>query len=78
MKMKLKILIFFVMLFQFETEAQLSCGVSGRPSGLIVNGTESKRGAWPWVVAIYSTIDNEFLCGGSLIGLNVVATVINF
>jgi secreted trypsin-like serine protease len=53
----------------------LSCGVSGKPSGLIVNGTESKRGAWPWIATVYSIKGEQYLCGGTLIGLNLVATV---
>lgn len=61
--------------FLFKVQSQLSCGISGNPSGLIVNGAQSQRGAWPWIVAIYNQSDNSFLCGGTLIGTKTVLTV---
>jgi secreted trypsin-like serine protease len=58
-----------------RAQSQSACGISGKPSGLIVNGTASQRGAWPWIAAIYETSGDQFLCGGTLIGLNLVITV---
>jgi secreted trypsin-like serine protease len=74
--MRIRFLVFLTAcLFSSRIEAQISCGISGKPSGLIINGTESQRGAWPWIVAVYSTEGEQFLCGGTLIGLNLVTTV---
>lgn len=74
--MRLYILNLIAFSFFHRTRAQLSsCGISGKPSGLIVNGTESQRGAWPWIVTIYSKTEDILLCGGSLIGENMVVTV---
>lgn len=73
--MRLKVLFFIALLLCLESKAQSSCGISGKPSGLVVNGTESQRGAWPWIVAIYDKLEDTFQCGGSLIGINMVVTV---
>lgn len=54
---------------------QNSCGIAGKPSGLILNGTESQRGAWPWLAAIHTVPSDEFICGGTLIASNMVITV---
>lgn len=32
----------------------------------VLGGTDAKRGAWPWQVAVY-TSSNTFVCGGSVI-----------
>ena len=73
----MRLYIFYLTAFIFfqMTRAQSSCGISGKPGGLIVNGTESQRGAWPWVVAIFGKAEDNFLCGGSLLGENMVVTV---
>lgn len=52
-----------------------NCGVSGQPAGLIVNGAQSNRGAWPWLVAIYQIDENKFICGGTLVSSNIIITV---
>jgi secreted trypsin-like serine protease len=68
---------FFVisLLFCSKITAQNVCGISGKPSSLIVNGTESAKGAWPWIVAVFKTSGDQFICGGTLISSNLVLTV---
>lgn len=51
------------------------CGSSGRPVSLIINGTQSERGAWPWLVTLHSFQTNNLFCGGTLISSNAVVTV---
>ena len=51
------------------------CGSSGRSVSLILNGTQSERGAWPWLVTLHKFQTNELICGGTLISFNAVVTV---
>jgi secreted trypsin-like serine protease len=68
--------IYFVIFILTEiVNAQSNCGVSGKPSGLIINGSQSNRGQWPWLVAIYKIDENKFICGGSLVSSSYVITV---
>ncbi|CRL03463.1 CLUMA_CG016342, isoform A [Clunio marinus] len=53
---------------------ETSCGIAGKPSGLIINGTQSERGAWPWLAALYLAKGDKFFCGGNLISDNMVVT----
>lgn len=45
--------------------ADFTCG---KPSG------KAKGRAWPWIASLHS-VNNEFFCGGTLIGRNLVLTV---
>lgn len=58
-----------------QTDARNECGVAGTPSGLIINGTSSAKGAWPWVAAIYKAAGDQFICGGTLVAENMLLTV---
>lgn len=58
-----------------QIEARTECGVAGTPSGLIINGTSSAKGAWPWVAAIYKVAGDQFICGGTLVADSMVVTV---
>lgn len=70
-------LIFVIFSLIATTKAQQfnNCGVSGKPTGLIVNGSQSKKGTWPWLVAIYKIDGNKFICGGTLVSSNIIITV---
>jgi secreted trypsin-like serine protease len=58
----------------------LECGDGGQEvTGLIVGGVSSKKGKWPWHVAMYqedppNSGKYEFFCGGSLINSRAVIT----
>jgi len=55
----------------------LDCGTGGtEPTGLITGGVVSKKGKWPWHVAIFTKSSNgfRFVCGGSLISSRAVLT----
>ncbi|XP_063910656.1 clotting factor C-like [Zophobas morio] len=41
---------------------------------LIVRGSETKKGAYPWQAALYRKVDKTFLCGGSLLNERVILT----
>lgn len=73
-KMCLRIIV-ITLLFLSKVHAQSSCGIAGKVTSLIVNGKESNRGAWPWIVAVYNIIDDRFICGGTLVATNAVITV---
>jgi secreted trypsin-like serine protease len=69
------LLIQSVGLLIFASAQDNNCGISGQPSGLIVNGTQSDQGQWPWLVAIYKIQGNQFICGGTLISADSIITV---
>lgn len=73
--MQLEVFCLFVLSFSSIIDAQSSCGISGKSSGFIVNGTASQQGAWPWIVSIHNSKSDNFLCGGTLIGSTMVVTV---
>ena len=58
-----------------ENDQYYPCGSSGRPISLVINGTQSERGAWPWLVTLYRFQTNDLFCGGTLISSNAVITV---
>lgn len=47
------------------------CGVKLKSS---VDGTEILRNEWPWLVSLYKTPPNEFICGGSIVSQHHVLT----
>lgn len=59
----------------FEVDAKANCGIGGGLTGLVVNGTKSTKGQWPWLVALFDIQSNEFFCGGSLINDQMIITV---
>lgn len=44
-----------------------NCGQTPMLSGRVIGGSESKRGQWPFLVALENRNDKEFFCGGNLI-----------
>jgi len=42
---------------------------------LVVNGTQSERGVWPWLVTLHRFQTNDMFCGGTLISSDAVVTV---
>ncbi|CAK1541815.1 unnamed protein product [Leptosia nina] len=47
------------------------CGkvVRNSPNPLVVNGKPTLEGQWPWQIALYQTqtVDNKYICGGTLV-----------
>ncbi|KAJ8711198.1 hypothetical protein PYW07_008440 [Mythimna separata] len=43
---------------------------------LVVNGTPTLEGQWPWQIALYQTqtVDNKYICGGTLVSHKHVIT----
>lgn len=50
------------------------CGISGKVVSLIINGTQTQRGTWPWLASLHDFRTNKFLCGGTLISADSVLT----
>ena len=73
--MEFRIFFYFVLVCLSKINAQSSCGISGKFIGLVINGTASKQGAWPWIVSVHSAKNDAYFCGGTLIGPNAVLTV---
>lgn len=69
------IFVIFSLIATIKAQQLNNCGVSGRPTSLIVNGSQSNRGTWPWLVAIYKVDGNKFICGGTLVSTNIIITV---
>lgn len=55
-------------LFDFD------CGKSKYNLGMIVGGTETKRGQYPFLVALHHIATERFFCGGSLVSSRHVLT----
>ncbi|CAD7004322.1 unnamed protein product [Ceratitis capitata] len=57
----------------------VGCGLSGAYTNKVVGGTEVRRGAYPWIVALgyrdeFNANTLKFLCAGSLISARYVLT----
>lgn len=44
-----------------------ACGFSGQDTGFVINGAQTHRGKWPWLVALFLKEKVAFFCGASLI-----------
>lgn len=46
------------------------------PVPLVVNGTPTLEGQWPWQIALYQTqtVDNKYICGGTLVSHRHIIT----
>ncbi|XP_075163211.1 ovochymase-like [Haematobia irritans] len=60
-----------------STGSDYTCGVSRANTNRVVGGSETRRGAYPWMAALgyrdeFSPTLLKFLCGGSLISSNYV------
>jgi secreted trypsin-like serine protease len=50
------------------------CENLNRAAGTVINGRISDRHKWPWLVALYTTSDQKFIGGGSLISERFLLT----
>ncbi|XP_026313565.1 serine protease gd-like [Hyposmocoma kahamanoa] len=61
-----------------QNNNQGECGRVMRysPNPLIVNGKPTYEGQWPWQIALYQTqtVDNKYICGGTLVSHSHVIT----
>lgn len=67
--------------FHIDIGDQVSCGSPVLPSNnLAVGGVATKKGEWPWIVAIYmqkikaSSLQLDYHCSGTLVSKDVVIT----
>ena len=51
------------------------CGIVTEASQFIVNGTLSEKDRWPWIATIHKTRNDGYICGGVLVGPDVILTV---
>ena len=66
------VLIVFPLCFTISLQA--SCGDSTTVSGLVVGGTQIKRGQWPFIAALFRSKTEEYFCGGTIISYKHVIT----
>lgn len=57
-----------------EEKCGASCGKAQLLVGLVLGGTQAKRGEWRFLVVLELRDDNEFFCGGNLISSRHVLT----
>ncbi|XP_037302873.1 limulus clotting factor C isoform X1 [Manduca sexta] len=61
-----------------KRQQQNHCGrvLLNNPIPLVVNGTPTLEGQWPWQIAVYQTqtVDNKYICGGTLISHKHIIT----
>ncbi|XP_063368860.1 serine proteinase stubble-like isoform X1 [Cydia amplana] len=64
--------------FNNNNRQQTECGkvVRNNPNPLVVNGRPTLEGQWPWQIALYQTqtVDNKYICGGTLVTRSHVIT----
>lgn len=58
----------------FENLLNTTCGTVSFATGLIVHGTEAKKGQWPFLVGLFSLSNKKFFCGSSLISAKHLLT----
>ncbi|KAL7042180.1 hypothetical protein ACKWTF_001051 [Chironomus riparius] len=61
-------------LWDFVENESSNCGKPKMAFGTAYHGTQVKRGAYPWNVALTNSSDNSFFCGGSLVSNKLVIT----
>lgn len=71
--MLIKLFCFFVLNLTRFANSEISCGTSAKPPGFSSNVTQ--QGSWPWIVSVHDIKSDAFICGGTLIGSNIVLTV---
>lgn len=69
-----KVLVIFTFFINHCKSEFNTCGLADTPSGLIINGTKSPRGKFPWLVALFRTDVNKFFCGATLVSNRHVLT----
>ncbi|CAH4030722.1 serine protease gd-like isoform X1 [Pieris brassicae] len=59
-----------------RTKDQCGKVVRNSPNPLVVNGKPTLEGQWPWQIALYQTqtVDNKYICGGTLVSHKHVIT----
>lgn len=71
---KLSLLIFTIIL-SLRSSYQQNCGVKKNVNYLIMNGSNTKKGEWPWYAAVFlKENQGTFICGGTLINRDFVLT----
>lgn len=69
--MLLNILIFnFLFVFvpnKVRASGASECGIIKFTKPLILGGTQTSKGEWPFITALYYTADAKFFCGGTII-----------
>lgn len=61
-------------LLKSNESSSLQCGKVSHVAGLVIGGTQSRKGDWPFVAAIYKKPENIFFAAGSLITSRHVLT----
>ncbi|XP_049879106.1 serine protease gd-like isoform X2 [Pectinophora gossypiella] len=60
------------------SRGQGECGkvIRNNPNPLVVGGKPTLEGQWPWQIALYQTqtVDNKYICGGTLVSHKQVIT----
>ncbi|KAM3963970.1 proclotting enzyme-like isoform 2-T2 [Aphomia sociella] len=61
---------------QGSQNAQCGKVVRQTPNLLVINGKPTFEGEWPWQIALYQTqtVDNKYICGGTLVSHKHVIT----
>lgn len=56
------------------SSSNFECGIVTLIQGQSIGGTETKRGQWPFLVALHNIEKQKFFCGGNLISAKHVLT----
>lgn len=60
--------VFFVVSLQFNwTFTEFTCGKKLESNELIIGGSHSGRGQWPWLAALVYSNSQKYFCGATLI-----------
>lgn len=58
----------------YHQTLSFECGQTKHSEGFVVNGSTAKRGAWPWLAALFNTNSQEFFCAATLVSSNHVVS----
>lgn len=67
MKLDIKLLLIFIFVISSCKSNLNNCGLADRAGGLVINGVETTRGKWPWLVALFQAVSNKYFCGSTLL-----------
>lgn len=70
----INVCVALVLLFQINIVNGIECGTVNLQRSTILGGSQTLKGEWPFIAALYRNNKSEFFCGGTVISNRHVLT----